>query len=164
MEQYTYSKDTRTDQQYRQNFEAGKRNQLIAITHFAQILQNEYPDPLQLLEIEDKEFQTVGSWNYHPDFEIKFKTISSYFEVKVSQRNSIEIDLKKSQIDSLAEYDNPRVLYATPTRYVVLKLEKILSAPLVLSDRFGNKNMYRLKSSDLSWRHWPVRPLFVKYL
>lgn len=164
MSQYDYAKDKRSDEEYEHSFKIGKANQLIAAEQFVRELRKENPGAgIKLYEIEDSDFKKTGTWEYNPDFEIITESKPVFIEVKVTHKNSPEIDIKKSQVDHLAKdyKNNGFVLYAKPTQYALISpSELVREADIATSERFGGKEVYRLKTDKIAWKNWSI---FVKF-
>lgn len=156
MSQYTYARDTRSDEDYRRQVENGIHNQKIVMeAYVAEKLHIDGEDGWGFVENTDKEFSE--EWGgYQPDYMLitPHATTPIPCEVKTQITSLGEsIYLKQNQINKLVNM-NGVVLYATPDKYFIL--QAWLWQTMELSTKFS-KPAYKIYTEDAPWRQWRYR-------
>lgn len=156
VDQYTYAKDTRSDEDYKRQVENGIHNQKIVMeSYVAEKLHIDGEDGWNFIENPDKEFST--EWGeYRPDYLLVTPHAKAPVpcEVKTQLTPLGEaIYVKKNQIDKLVSM-NGMVLYATPDKYFMMTA--LLWQTMEPSEKFS-KPAYKIYTEDAPWRQWKYR-------
>lgn len=166
---FDYLQDSRTPLEYKQYFDAGIKNQKLAIGQ----LVREWSEKGYSIKVDwldgNNQFQhnISGIRKYKPDCFLTITTprksiFKRTYEVKVSDKEPrYEIDIKAYQVEQLNK-DHPGcyLFYSTPTRYFTVKMKDVARCPKIISQRVGDKECYRIYVPGLKkeWRTW-VTPL-----
>jgi len=161
MDQYSYSKDTRTDSEYKNYVDVGVENQ----KRIMDKLNQEYA----ILWVAVKNNETFTKdfvSSYEPDVLIgRVKDGSCGFaEVKASKYLPDQIDFKKNQIDELVRI-NGIIIYATADLVILDRAKTVQNNGWVVDEKESkvHKQAYRVEKSKLSVFSWKNRLDLLDY-
>lgn len=141
MDQYTYSKDNRTNEQYKHYFEIGKYNENLVFDRLSCDKFQINREEKFLLDINQK---------YCPDCFIRVREAWYPTEIKFTDKEpNDKIELKKNQVDKLKQIGGI-FIFSTPTKY--LFISALSASKYELINGFCNKPCYRVR--DIKWNYW----------
>lgn len=153
MSQYTYARDTRSDEDYKRQVENGIHNQKIVMeAYVAEKLHIDGEDGWGFVENTDKEFSE--EWGgYQPDYMLITPHAATPIPCEVKTQITPlgeSIYLKQNQIDKLVTM-NGVVLYATPEKYFMMTA--LLWQTMEPAEKFS-KPAYKVYTDEIEWKQW----------
>lgn len=142
-----YTKDNRTEEQVKKDFEYGKVNEQIVFKHL---------DCLKFWVNGSDEFGETEV--YKPDCFIFHKELWYPTEIKFTNVEISSVQLKVNQATALAMI-NGIYIQATPTRFCITRADNIIKMP-VIENSYCNKPCYLIEKPN--WFKWNSKIEFIK--